>query len=255
MSKGTGKRQHFIPQAYLKRFTDTGKKDGTLFVYDLIKDREFQCKPDNVAHRNQFYRLNKDLYHGVDPDAVDRLLDKNVPTLDKLIDEITNTKVIPAEKNGESIFDQIALLIARSPENRTNSIILYEVAAKEHMLSQIESAPEQIKKLVEKVGIYKALNIEFNEDYFKQIIFETAISYYKVLVQRSWQVVEASSNMNFVTSDLPITVRKLTSRRSVGGLAAKDTIVFFRFHLGLDLLVNLTILILISCWIENKPLF
>ncbi|MCB0379396.1 MAG: DUF4238 domain-containing protein [Bdellovibrionales bacterium] len=229
MSNLSGDRQHFVPQAYLKRFTDTNKKDGLLYVYDLLRDKEFISAPAGVAHRNQYYRFTEDLYPDIDPDIVDKILDDNVPILDDLIGNIIETRKIPipsSENIFESIYTQMGLMIARSPESRINSILLTEVAIKEFALTQLEDAPQEIKALVEEKGVYEAFKIDFNEDYFKQKTIELAASYTETLCRRTWQIVETPQDCHFITSDLPISVRKLTSY-GAGSLADPNTVVFF----------------------------
>ena len=47
---------HFVPQFYLKRFTDS---DGLLWVYDKDGDRIFSANPRNLASERGFYSLPK----------------------------------------------------------------------------------------------------------------------------------------------------------------------------------------------------
>ncbi len=45
---------HFVPQFYLRRFTDS---DGLLWVYDKDDDRVFSATPRNLAAERGFYNL------------------------------------------------------------------------------------------------------------------------------------------------------------------------------------------------------
>lgn len=48
---------HFVPQCWLSGFTDSGKKDGRLFVTDIKRQRQWQTSPPNAGHKRDFYRV------------------------------------------------------------------------------------------------------------------------------------------------------------------------------------------------------
>jgi hypothetical protein len=49
---GSPKRHHFVPQFYLRRFTDD---NGKLWVWDRVLGRSFIAKPGTIAAESQFY--------------------------------------------------------------------------------------------------------------------------------------------------------------------------------------------------------
>lgn len=46
------KREHYVPEFYLKRFTDN---DGKVWVYDKKHKREYKSKPTNICVQNNLY--------------------------------------------------------------------------------------------------------------------------------------------------------------------------------------------------------
>ena len=50
---------HFTPQCWLAGFTDTGRKDGRLFVTDLNRRKQWPTAPPNAGHRRDFYRVTE----------------------------------------------------------------------------------------------------------------------------------------------------------------------------------------------------
>ncbi|MBI3557845.1 MAG: DUF4238 domain-containing protein, partial [Deltaproteobacteria bacterium] len=168
---------------------------------------------------------------GLEPDHVDKILDKNVPHLEQSIEWICQHRTIPPEDKNifKNIHMQMALLMARSPESRYNSKLLYETAMKEHLLTQLDDAPVELRKHIAEVGIDKALNIEFNEDFFIALIFKAAASYYDSLKSRYWQVVEAAESCHFISSDLPISIKRLIDKPTKYGanLNEVNSKVFF----------------------------
>lgn len=226
--KSSGNRQHFVPQAYLKRFTSTGKKSGSLLVYDLIRDRAFSTTTINVAQINQYYRLTSDLYPSLEPDSIDQFLDVNVSILSEQIERTIEKRAVPCpEKPERDLFFQMGLLMARNPESILGMRTLYEVAIKEHALTAMHDAPKSLRDAVSSKGIYEALRIEFEEDYFRVNIGEAAIRYCVSLKRRNWCVVEVPKEYTLITSDVPVSVRKLGQVPSNGSVDDIDTQVYF----------------------------
>lgn len=48
---------HFTPQCWLAGFTDTGRKDGRLFVTDLKRQKQWPTTPPNAGRRRDFYQV------------------------------------------------------------------------------------------------------------------------------------------------------------------------------------------------------
>jgi hypothetical protein len=65
---------HYVPQCWLAGFIDTGEKDGTLWVTDLKRKRQWSCKPSGVGHRRDFYRVDDPSVS--DPLAIEKIFSK-----------------------------------------------------------------------------------------------------------------------------------------------------------------------------------
>lgn len=208
------KRQHFVTISYLRRFTNTGDESGILHSYDLLKDKEFKCSPRGVANRHKYYRLEGE-YEGVHPDAADQILDRNSAFLSTIIDQIIHSKKIPPKIDVfNNIHMQIALMMARSAEMREMNELIHILALKEHIKAKklIETAPVEVKKHFEKVGIDE-LEVKVKKDYLISSIFEIAAENFVWLEKRRWMVAEASPGINFVTSDQPVTLKNIDPKK------------------------------------------
>jgi hypothetical protein len=51
---------HFVPQCWLAGFTETGEKDGQLWVTDLHRRKQWLSSPVNSGRRRDFYRTSAD---------------------------------------------------------------------------------------------------------------------------------------------------------------------------------------------------
>jgi hypothetical protein len=52
------RRHHFIPQFYLAGFTDSGQRDGSLWILNREDGLRWQGTPASVAHERDFYRVD-----------------------------------------------------------------------------------------------------------------------------------------------------------------------------------------------------
>ena len=65
---------HNVPQCWLLGFTDTGEKDGMLYVTDLKRKKQWRCKPSEVGHRRDFNRVDDPSVS--DPNAIEKIFAK-----------------------------------------------------------------------------------------------------------------------------------------------------------------------------------
>ena len=62
---------HYVPQCWLLGFTETGEKDGMLYVTDLKRKKQWRCKPSEVGHRRDFNRVDDPSVS--DPNAIETI--------------------------------------------------------------------------------------------------------------------------------------------------------------------------------------
>ena len=53
------KRQHYVPQVYLKGFANITKKKHLLFVYNKENKKSFKCNIKNIGQENYFYSFQE----------------------------------------------------------------------------------------------------------------------------------------------------------------------------------------------------
>ncbi|MCJ8306570.1 MAG: DUF4238 domain-containing protein [Nitrosopumilus sp.] len=113
------KRQHFVPQFYLKGFGEE------IFVYDKTNDEQFPSNPKNIAHHKNFYKITSD-----DQNVVEKMFskfeDQQAPAFRKLIEERNYYILEEAEKL--KICEFLAMMHLRTEEKRLdikNSIFIF----------------------------------------------------------------------------------------------------------------------------------
>ena len=80
---------HYLPKCWLAGFTDSGQKDGRLWVTDFNRKKQWATTPPNTGHRRDFYRVS---WPGHDPVMVEKFYSKIedgiAPTLKALDEEL-----------------------------------------------------------------------------------------------------------------------------------------------------------------------
>ena len=148
MGKNETRAHHFVPQCWLAGFTDSGEKDGMLYVTDLKRKKQWRCKPSEAGHRRDFYRVE-------DPSVRDPL------AIEKIFSDIEG-KVAPLlrslfhEKRGPIDGSELGLLVEfltiqwiRVPSFRT--LVDRTVRAKHR--EELLGTPERWKAALEKTGV------------------------------------------------------------------------------------------------------
>ena len=57
-TQNEARAHHYVPKCWLAGFTDTGEKDGLLFVTDLKRKKQWRCKPSEVGHCRDLNRID-----------------------------------------------------------------------------------------------------------------------------------------------------------------------------------------------------
>lgn len=217
----TKKRHHAVPQFYLKRFTDSA---GLLWLHDLDRATAVQVRPNDALVEKYLYSPEI----GVDPhdDTLEEFLAVNV--------EGPAAPALDALANGSQLSDEyrqrMAVFLAfqeiRVPRWRdlvtdfTSKIgdrVLKLSAAHPDYMRRVfdemgkEISDEDLSRMIE--GIQSGgFSVEATKAaWFQSMLIANEIA--QMLHRMPWTVVEASRDIEFVTSDAPIA--KVLTDRSV----------------------------------------
>ncbi len=72
-TKPEPRAHHYVPQCWLAGFTDSGQKDGRLWVTDFNRKRQWPTTPPKAGHQRDFYRVSSPEQ---DPVVVEELYSK-----------------------------------------------------------------------------------------------------------------------------------------------------------------------------------
>src|ERR1035438_3708913 len=115
MKEPEPRRHHYVPQCWLAGFTDTGEKDGQLWVTDLVRRKQWQASPNNAGHIRDFYRLSDEQ---LDPVMVEKAFANIEAEVAPILRILDREQRAPGVKEFGALLPFIALQWARVPAFR-----------------------------------------------------------------------------------------------------------------------------------------
>lgn len=251
------RNHHYVPQAYLRAFTDGGSKKSTLNVYDVITGDRFETIPRNVCAIRDFNRIS---VPGFPSDYIESEMGKFESMI---VPAVTHIKA-DNEFRGEPkscILNLIALLATRHPARRETTRKFHEKIAKMTMGMVLQNR-ERYEKTISDMnndGVAASSKATYEEmkdfvakgEYEIEVTTEHHINLegkmheaaLEVLHQRNWTLFKAGKeDGHFITSDWPVSLEWSNPEtvppfyRSSPGLGLKGTEVVFPLTKELALL-------------------
>lgn len=219
--KSEPRRQHFVPQFYLRGFA--GEKDQ-LFVVDRPSKKTFRTAPKNVAAERDFNRVEVE---GIAPNAVEKALAEFEGKVAPALERVRAAKSLANKEDRDAVMNMVCALAIRNPRQRaTINDFVAELAQKimdvglaneERWESQVaqmkkegvwdENADvsyEGIKKFIQDgkytIGVAKEFNIAMEIEHHNALL--------QHLARRKWQIVVSKEGSGgVVTTDVPVCIR------------------------------------------------
>jgi hypothetical protein len=241
-AKGGPRKHHYVPQFYLRGFTDDKKQ---LLVTDRPTEKVFRTNPTNVAAQRDFNTIE-----GEDPHAVEKALAEFEGKVAPAVERIKAAQSLANTEDRNALMNLICSLAIRNPRQRATindftgeimqMMLEMALATRERWDGQIAKMKrdgafdekenisyEDMKKFVKEKNYTLGLKQDFN--------IEMEIKQHPELLQhiaaRRWQMVVAKEGTGgFVTTDVPVTLR-WSNNRNHGiygpGFGVPDTTVLF----------------------------
>lgn len=216
------RKHHYLPQAYLAEFTETGTKDGQFFVRDVSNGKRFKTSPKNVAVERDFNRVDVE---GESLDIIECELASFEALAAESIKKVIETQEFPTTEEFTNIINLLCLLAVRNPKHRR---LVNDNRAKikkrefEFLVSDERTFQNTIKKAKEAGYLQendipflelkaiieeKRYEIQFTSEGNMELEFNVFDTLLPILARRLWSVTIApSSGPIFVCSDDPVTL-------------------------------------------------
>jgi hypothetical protein len=143
------RRHHYVPRCWLVGFTETGDKDGKLWVTDLHRRKQWQTSPGNAGFIKDFYRLTDEQ---LDPVLAEKAFSQVESEVAPILRNINQEHREPGVEEFEVLLYFIALQWARTPAFRPFVLNVLEVLARKEIGEALKT-PESWKRALQKAGI------------------------------------------------------------------------------------------------------
>jgi len=225
--------QHYIPQFYLKQFTDPETPKGHqsyLWIYEFESHKWQRRAPKNIASKPDFYTF-------LDEDGKRRdEIEKDLSTVEAKTASLCRHKIAnrqPLEDEERAIMAQfLALMMTRVPRihNKYDSFLSKIMADK---IEMYKARPEALKALQQRYekDTGRKLPEDFDASYFdpsryrisvpKKLLLEMMISPIQdltnIIYRMTWTLLHTAAPAWFITSDSPFSMWNPKSNSSWHG--------------------------------------
>ncbi len=227
------KRQHYVPQVYLNKFTFSERKPYKICALNKSKEEIIPVCIKDIAAENNFYttKIFEDKY------AAEKHYAKEIePMLSRVLSKICSKcknalvqdgAVVLDYKTKEELVLSITFQFLRGKQCREYSRKIYDL-----------NAPNIIEKAKQKFMINEVPESIYSDDFFKYISISSAFNanqiekYANILYCRAMIIIKITDNDNaeFITSDNPVMVmdaETLDSQPFRHGLLQPQTVVSY----------------------------
>ena len=209
----TPKKQHYIPQFYLKFFCD----NGYLWVYDRNNKEIRKQPPKTTAFKKHYYSVTEE--NGDVNTDIEKML-AEIESKGKIIIEKLNNYEDISIQNKEEFSLFLNFMFTRVPafEKQTNELSekLFKFIAKfsssnrnymENILKQMEKekgepSTDSVDELIDFIqgGEY---SIKFHRDLSLMQMLTTGTDLWKYFLNMDWVILHSPKNKTFITNDNP----------------------------------------------------
>lgn len=186
---------HYVPQFWLAGFTDTGEKDGRLWVTDLKRKKQWQSNPENAGHRRDFYRLSDEA--AKDPVAVERLFSRIEGEFAPLLRTLDKGPRAPHASKWEYLFTYMAVQWVRVPSFRPTVLQIADGIHRRYFEEALRS-PEAWATCLKKCGIAPDAP---GADYEAMVEFERGHNY-TLSAEPDWYLYRGLRSVEHIASTL-----------------------------------------------------
>lgn len=207
---------HFVPQCWLAGFTETGQKEGKLWVTDLGRAKQWPTNPANAGHSRDFYGLSDPR---LDPLVVENTFSKIETEIAPLLKAIDQELHSPTEDELEVLIWFIAIQWVRVPSFRPKVLMIEESVFRSQLVRDLESpetwaaalnrshipadSPGAELEAVREFVHSKQYTLKAENEWYVQQAFQAANRIAPILMDRNWGI-SFSKSGNYIASDSPV---------------------------------------------------
>lgn len=216
LTEAIPRAHHFVPQCWLAGFTETGQKDGRLWVTDLKREKQWPSSPPNTGHCRDFYRVSTPQ---LDPVTVEKLFSRIEDAIAPVLKSLNDEQRGPNRDELEGLLGFMAFQWVRVPAFRPTILGIADSIHRAE-LSEALRSPESWAKMLKKLDIpadspggdYEQMcefersgeySLSAETEWYLLKAFEGAQTIIPLLMARHWGA-SISRKGSFIGSDNPV---------------------------------------------------
>jgi len=216
------KGHHFVTRGYLQGFTDTGDRNGKLWVFDFRVNRLFNPNPRGVALETNFNKID---LPGYAPDYLEKIFaDKLEGTAVSVLRWICANNDIPPDEDFSYVLNLLTLFAVRNPAMRRSMAasrkhayrVIGDLLASDRRLYEHHMAKAREDGFVTGADVpfermQETLRADFELQISPQEHLATELEVFKSILEgvsaRHWSLLIATPDApDFITCDHPVSV-------------------------------------------------
>lgn len=209
------KRHHFVPKAYLMGFTEPDSQ--FLNVYSRRSGLWRRQRPDHVMVRNKYYRQDW-APDGVDPNILEKRLGHRVePDGLAALRKLAESPESLTDFDSANIVNYLELQRIRVPRQADMVKELLKTHLTSHLLGTSQGR-----------AVIRAGEITIKDSFRLEFMRLVAGRMLPYITRMTWEIFRAADDLNFITSDSPVTfLNKDFPSPTEPGVALFGTVIIF----------------------------
>ena len=183
-------KQHYVPQFYLRNFSNRTKNGFFIHCYDIDKNNAYPANIKNIAEEKYFYKIGEENF--------EEYFQKTEELASPLINNLSkNEKIKPLNnvKNREKLSLFIAIQFLRTKEMREDLLENFSKISTHLQKYNLSDDMELLLKQIDEKHI-KHNQMDFIIHYSREIMSE--------ILFKKWVVLKNKTDIDFLTSDNPV---------------------------------------------------
>jgi len=229
------RHHHYVPQFYLAGFNESGEKNGSLCVTDLVEEKCFVTSPKKVGAKRDFNRVD---VPGVKMDALEKAFSRFETEVAPVLAQVIEDRELPKNEDMSILLNFVALLGMRNPQIRSNfaeaerevlrkmahlmvgdkerwEAVLEQFREENSEIDLPEVSYEEMKEFVEE----ERYEIEFKHGHHSALELDALDAVLPYLFERKWSLLIAREGEGkFICSDRPVVLNSKGEGKSPYGV-------------------------------------
>lgn len=237
VNMGNTKRQHYVPQRYLKQFSYSQEKPYLLYALRKNTCKIFNPSIKDVALEKDFYTIEQSIDKYIWENFYGQYVEPNLSsTLKKVItacNSVHTNSICLTEQDKQDLTEHIVIQLFRDKMVREYFKKFRDLMLPSELNKIIDKLPKDKKLLVNRKN---CINFIKSEEFCKQFMLKIACDenrikkFVSLIMLRVFVVCKVKRNCEFITSDHPVMIMNMDNfsvEPYQNGIISSDSTILF----------------------------